>query len=252
LIGSRIKSKLEGFDMTRLTVKLMAVFFLMGALEPIAHAQLQTRKTKVTFSTPVQIPAPTTEAGVMSLPAGSYVFTLRDTQANRHIVVVINERGDKVYSTILTTPDYRVNASSKTVMYFTERAAGAPPAVKSWFYPGDNYGERFVYPKVKAVALAAEVKEPVPATEVKVIEPAAIAAAPIIIVMPTRAETPYTAQAFAATDAKDTAGVDGEPVQIAAAPPLPRTASPVYTAGLIGLLLFAVGLTLRRITAHVR
>jgi hypothetical protein len=70
--------------------------------------------------------------------------------------------------------------------------------------------------------------------------------------MPTRAETPYTAQAFAATDAKDTAGVDGEPVQIAAAPPLPRTASPVYTAGLIGLLLFAVGLTLRRITAHVR
>ena len=238
--------------MARLTVRLVAVFLLLGALVPMAHAQIGTkRKTKLTFNTPVQIPAPTTESGVMVLPAGAYIFTLTDTQANRHIVEVSNEKGDKVYSTILTTPDYRVNASSKTVMYFTERAAGAPPAVKSWFYPGDNYGERFVYPKVKAVALAAEVKEPVPATEAKVIEPAAIAAIPIIIVMPTRVETPYTAQAFAPTDAKDTAGVDGEPVQVAQAT-LPRTASPVYAVGLIGLVLFAAGLTLRRITAQLR
>ena len=238
--------------MTRLTVRLLAVFLLLGALVPVSHAQIGTkRKTKLTFNTPVQIPAPTTDSGVMVLPAGAYIFTLTDTVANRHIVEVSNEKGDKVYSTILTTPDYRVNASSKTVMYFTERAAGAPPAVKSWFYPGDNYGERFVYPKVKAVALAAEVKEPVPATEAKVIEPAAIAAIPIIIVMPTRVETPYTAQAFAPTDAKDTAGVDGEPVQVAQAT-LPRTASPVYAVGLIGLVLFAAGLTLRRITAQLR
>ena len=241
--------------MARMTVKLMAVFLLLGALVPMSYAQIGTkRKTKLTFNTPVQIPAPTTDSGVMVLPAGSYVFTLTDTQANRHIVEVSNERGDKVYSTILTTPDYRVNASSKTVMYFTERAAGAPPAVKSWFYPGDNYGERFVYPKVKATALAAEVKEPVPAmpTEVKVVEPAAVVAVPIIIIMPTKQETPYTAQAFAATDAKDTAGVDGEPVQVADAAPLPKTASPIYAVGLIGLLLFAAGLTLRRITAQLR
>jgi len=222
----------------------------------MAHAQgLQVRKTKLTFNTPVQIPAPNTDAGVISLAPGTYVFTLVDSVANRHIVQVSNEKGDKVYSTILTTPDYRVNASSKTVMYFTERAAGAPPAVKSWFYPGDNYGERFVYPKVKAVALAAEVKEPVPAlpAEVKVIEPKAVAAVPLIVVTPAKVETPYTPQVFAATDAKDTAGVEGEPVQVAqATPALPKTASPVYAAGLIGLLLFAAGLMLRRISVHVR
>ena len=42
----------------------------------------------------------------------------------------------------------------KNIISFEERAAGAPEAVRAWFYPGDNFGHEFVYPKVKAVELA--------------------------------------------------------------------------------------------------
>ena len=96
--------------------------------------------------------------GLVSLAPGTYIFRLSDSEANRHLVQVTNERGDHVYTTILAIPDYRLNATSKTVMYFSERPAGHPPAIKSWFYPGDNYGHRFVYPKAQAVQIAQETR----------------------------------------------------------------------------------------------
>ena len=50
--------------------------------------------------------------------------------------------------------DYRLKPGGKTVIKFEERAADSPEAVKASFYPGDNYGHDFVYPKAKAVQLA--------------------------------------------------------------------------------------------------
>jgi hypothetical protein len=37
--------------------------------------------------------------------------------------------------------------TGKTVFTFTERAAGEPQAIRAWFYPGDNFGQEFVYRK---------------------------------------------------------------------------------------------------------
>src|SRR5262249_7430378 len=45
-----------------------------------------------------------------------------------------------------------------------ERAAGAPPAIKSWFYPGNSIGEEFVYPRSQAMKIARANHEPVLAT----------------------------------------------------------------------------------------
>ncbi|HVP10457.1 MAG TPA: LPXTG cell wall anchor domain-containing protein, partial [Phycisphaerae bacterium] len=42
------------------------------------------------------------------------------------------------------------------------RAADAPQAVRAWFYPGDNYGNAFVYPQRQAAALARANNQPVP------------------------------------------------------------------------------------------
>ena len=69
---------------------------------------------------------------------------------------------------------------------------------------------------------------------------------------PEKTEVAYNAKVFEPADAKDTAGVEGEPVQAAAAPvtqsaraELPHTASSIYTVGLAGLLLLGIGLALR-------
>ena len=236
--------------------------FLGGSL---GSAALWDQKTKVTFSGPVQVPAPSAKSRVLTLSPGTYIFRLDDSQATRHTVQVTNERQDKVYTTILAIPDYRLNATSKTVMYFTERAAGAPQAIKSWFYPGNNYGHRFVYPKAQAVQVAAEVKQPVPSHNVEVVEveKIKIVEVPVYIQTPAKQETTYTAQTFEKLDAADTAGVMGEPVksepaptapaaQAAPAAALPKTASPIYTVGLLGLLLIAVSLLVRRAAAQLR
>jgi LPXTG-motif cell wall-anchored protein len=224
-----------------------------------ASADTYNRKTKITFSGPVQIPNAHAKEGVTTLPAGSYIFRLLDSPSSRHIVEVTNLRGDHVYSTILAINDYRVNASSKTVMYFSEQKAGSPPPVKAWFYPGDNFGQRFVYPKVKATEIAAAVNQPVPSHEVVVVEKTKYVEIPVYIETPAKEETSYTASTFDKVDATDTAGVDGEavkeePAQVAEAAPakLPKTASSLPFAGLMGLLLLGASYLFRRLTLQLK
>jgi hypothetical protein len=54
-----------------------------------------------------------------------------------------------------------LQATDKTVMTFGERAAGEPQTIRAWFYPGDNSGQEFVYPKKRAVELAKITNQPV-------------------------------------------------------------------------------------------
>ena len=39
-------------------------------------------------------------------------------------------------------------------MKFSERPSNSPEALRAWFYPGDDYGQQFVYPKNRATELA--------------------------------------------------------------------------------------------------
>lgn len=231
--------------MQRRTILCVAA---MGAmLTSAAFADTWNKKTTLTFNVPVQVPG-------ASLPAGTYIFRLLDSQADRHIVQVTNVRGNHVFATILAIPDYRLNATSKTVMYFSESMPGAPVPVKSWFYPGDNFGQRFVYPKAKAMEIAIATKQPVPAYDTPAppkadAEPAEVLQSTehVVIEQPSKAEVPYQVAQLEKQDAQDTAGVEGQAVQAAAAPAgeqLPKSSSPIFLmAGLGGLLLGGSGVT---------
>ncbi len=122
-----------------------AVLFAL-AVAP-ARADEWNKQTIVTFSGPVEIPGKV-------LPAGTYQFKLLDSQSNRNIVQIFNADGTQLYATILAIPDYRQNPTSETVMKFEERPAGTPEALRAWFYPGDNYGNEFVYPRSEAAQIA--------------------------------------------------------------------------------------------------
>lgn len=88
------------------------------------------------------------------LSPGTYVFKLLDDAGNRHIVQIFNADESHIYATILALPVYRLSPAGKTVITFEERTSGSPEALQAWFYPGDNYGEEFVYPKVRAIEIA--------------------------------------------------------------------------------------------------
>ena len=240
------------------TVFCLAV---MGAmLAPNAKADPWNRKTVMTFSGPVEIPGVHLK-GWGVLPAGTYVFKIMDSQSNRHIVQIFNKEETRVYATILAIPNYRLRATDKTVVTFRERPAGQPEALRAWFYPGRNWGEEFVYPKAKAIALAKVTNTPVLYTTadlpieiekpmLTVDEPIVVQLkeAPVMAIQPTGEEVEIAAVVTpppAAELEPDTA-----PTQVAALT-LPATASPVPLIALLGLLALGGAWVLRRVQKRI-
>jgi hypothetical protein len=152
------------------------------AMTASARADEWNKKTTITFSGPVEIPG-VHLAGFGILPAGTYVFKILDSQSDRHIVQIFNKDETIVYATILAIPNYRLQATDKTVMTFRERPAGQPEALRAWFYPGANWGEEFVYGKAKAMEIAKQTNTPVLFTSVETVEvaePIKSAAEPVV------------------------------------------------------------------------
>jgi hypothetical protein len=130
-----------------LTVVLAAGF--------VANASESDKKTIFTFSQPVELPG-------VALPAGTYVFKVLDSLTDRNIVQVFNKDETKLIGTFVTIPDYTPQPSEKTIVKFSETSAGGPKAIKEWFYPGEDVGWEFVYPKKRAVELAKASHQAVP------------------------------------------------------------------------------------------
>ena len=224
---------------TRAKVILFAGLAFLGGIAPRALADEWNQRTIFTFSGPVEIPG-------QVLPAGTYVFKLADSSSDRNIVQVYSKDEKHLYGTFLAIPDARLRPSGRPIITFDETPAGSPEAVRAWFYPGDNYGHQFVYPKPKAVALAKANNTPVPSMPVELTanttKPAASVKAPQVVAMsqaPLKAQKPNEeeveiGEVFAAP----------QPAQQLPAT-LPATASLLPLIGLIGLASLAAALGLR-------
>jgi hypothetical protein len=129
--------------------------------------------------------------------------------------------GIKVIATVLAINNWRLRPTGKTVVNFAERTGDNPEAVKAWFYPGDNFGQEFVYPRHRAIELAVATKEPVPAIAEET-PPAELKTAPIVAVTPEQKEVPV-AEAIETTPL------------VAQNTSLPKTAGLVPLIALIGL-----------------
>jgi hypothetical protein len=127
------------------------------AVVPSSRADVWNKKTILTVNESIQVPGKV-------LPPGKYVMKLAESPSNRHIVQVFNEREDQILATVLAIPNYRLQPTGDTKFSFWETAPGEPKPLRSWFYPGDNFGQEFVYPKDRAVMIAQYTKETVPTT----------------------------------------------------------------------------------------
>jgi hypothetical protein len=218
---------------------------LLGGIVQRAAADDFDQKTVFTFSGPVEIPG-------QVLSAGTYVFKLADSSSDRNIVQVFNKDETHLYGTFLAIPDYRIKPAGKTIITFEERPAGSPEAVKAWFYPGENYGRDFVYPKPKATALAKANNTPVPSMPAEfaanTIKPAATVKAPHIVAM---SQAPLKAQKPTEEEV-EIAEVFAVSAEAPLPPTLPTTASPLPLIGLVGLLSIGAGVGLRFAAAKAR
>jgi hypothetical protein len=236
----------------------MKTFSILLLLAGLTFADEVNKRTVVTVNEPVIV------AGVpqVTLQPGKYVLRLLNHDHNRNIVQILNERENKLFTTVLAINNYRLTPSGSTVLRFWETPRGNPPALRAWFAPGDHWGQEFVYPKGLATRIARETGGPVltaPATT-----EAELRTAPVTEVVKSGEEKPLeeayvTPPAVApvpvrAQVAEVAANVSLEPaLTVAEAPapePLPPTGSPVFVIGVAGLLIAAAGFGLRRAAFH--
>jgi hypothetical protein len=238
-------------NLLKLSTTVCCVALMCLLFAPGARADDWNNKTVMTFSGPVEIPG-VHLTGFGVLPAGTYVFKLLDSKSDRHIVQIFSQDERTVYATILAIPNFRLKATDKTVITFSERPAGEPEALRAWFYPGKNWGDEFVYPKARAVELAKTTNVPVLFTPVEiaieVAEPIKSVDAPVVREMK---RAPIMAVQPTGEQVELAAVVEAPPpteLAVATTPmpdSLPATGSSLPLIGLMGLMALGVSVSLQ-------
>jgi len=211
------------------------------AFSVAANADQWDKRTVITVNEPIEVPGAV-------LPAGTYILKLVDSPSDRHIVQVMNEREDHVFATVLAIPNYRLEPRGKTVLTFYEVPAGQPQPVRAWFYPGDNYGQEFVYGKERFTQLSqTNTMTTTPAAAAEETQQTTVAA-----VAPTPAPAPV-AQEAPAPEPVQVAQNEPPPAPpyVAPAPVMPQTSSNLPLFGLIGLASIGAALVLGSFTKRI-
>lgn len=217
--------------MNRLILAMASIGLLGIALAPNAPADEWNKLTTITVNQPIQVPNKV-------LPPGKYVLKLLDSPSDRHIVQVYNAEQNHLLATILAIPNYRLQPTGKTTVTFWETPPGQPKALRAWFYPGDNFGQEFAYPKSAAVQIASVTHEAVPTTEAT--QPSELPQAAVTETQPPQPQAQEQPQQQPQEEAQATPPPQPEPTPAPAPQELPKTASPFPLLGLAGI--FSLGL----------
>lgn len=118
----------------------LAAVLLALLLSSSVKADDWDKKTVVTFGQDVEIPG-------QVLPAGTYVFKLLRSNADRFVVQVWSQGESQLLAMLVTVGDSYPNQSGKSyfVLDTTGTDEGYPPAVVSWFFAGSDEGRDFIY-----------------------------------------------------------------------------------------------------------
>jgi|SRR5580658_2539678 LPXTG-motif cell wall-anchored protein len=131
-----------------------------------ARADLWDKKTVLTVNETIQVRDTVLEPG-------QYVLKLLNSSSDRHIVQIFNGDQTHIINTILAIPTERVQPTGHTAFTFWETPPGNVRALRTWYYPGDNYGQEFAYPKhLQQVAMLMPITPPAPEPVVSNPEPA--------------------------------------------------------------------------------
>jgi hypothetical protein len=230
-----MKSKEKKVNTSNWFIVTFCLVALCALAAPSAmRADQSDKATRLTFSEPVEVPG-------QVLPAGTYWFTLADSEGDRNIVQIWNADRTRLVTTVLAIPDYRMQPRGRTVVHFEERPSNQPEAILSWFYPGDNFGQEFVYPKTRASQLAKQTSRPVLSMPNEQAASTVQSAQAPLKAVPVKAVTPSGEE----VEVADVVAYQTVIPQEAATNSLPKTASSLPLVGLLGLLSLLAALACR-------
>jgi LPXTG-motif cell wall-anchored protein len=237
----------------QISTALIAAALGIAVTVPTARADQYDKKIIATFSEPIEVP------GGITLQPGTYVFKLQDSQNDRHIVLIQNQRENHLYAQVFAVNDFHLRPRGKVQIEFSESAAGQPRELKAIFWPGDRYGQAFEYKGRKteiaqtrttqqeappvAAAEPAPSPEPTPAPQ----EPVETAQN-----TPPPAPEPEPAPAVATPEPAPAPAPPPAVVAENTAPAvLPQTASNIPLLALIGFLSVGLAFVLRAFTKRI-
>ncbi len=224
---------------------LLATAGIFSAQTLVAHADQWDKNTKFTFSQSVQVPGAV-------LGPGTYVFDLLQiTSGNRDVVGIYNADQTRLIASALAIPDYlNVPTPGTTLTFYEEHPIGQPVAIEAWFYPGDNFGRRFLYPRSQPLAAAnimPSAPDAQPAEQPALVEPSS----PATVASP-EPSADDTAPLAASNDAvsepapQSTAPAPSSDTSSSETQTLPATASLLPLVALFGVLCICTAFVLRR------
>lgn len=213
-----------------------------------AQADEWNKKTILTVNNRIQV-------SDTVLDPGQYVLMLADSNSNRHIVQIYDADQKHLIDTVMAIPNYRLQPTGKSRFLFWETPPGTAPALRAWFYPGDNFGQEFRYPSHPLMLEAKATAPPPPVTYTEPAPPPAEVTPPA----PEANNQPAPQETQPAPQETQPEVAQNTPPPAAPAPPaqnqqneqneqpkpetLPKTASPFPMIGLAGgFLLAAAGL----------
>jgi hypothetical protein len=135
------------------------------------------------------------------------VFRFADATTSKNVMQVLaKDSTNKTYGLFLTISAQRPRPSDEAELRFLETPAGAPAAVKTWWYPGNTIGREFIYPKSQARRLAQATNTTVLTTHAENVTNEQMKTADLAYISPSGQETAITDEQLVAA-AENTAPV---------------------------------------------
>ena len=234
----------------RAIVGIVCGVALAAGLATLMRADEWNKLTVLTVNQPIQVTD-------RLLEPGRYVFKLLDSNSNRHIVQIFNADQTQLVDTVQAIPNYRLAPAGDSRFAFWETPSGDAPALRAWFYPGDNFGQEFPYPKhlvsleANNTAARAEESQPAPRAETQTVQPPPPPESQL-------EEPVQPEEAAPVPEPQREVAQNNPPEETASAPPpspevqeqtpveLPHTASPYPLIGLVGFASLGLSRLLRR------
>lgn len=135
-------------------MKYLKTIFASMAFLGLANLVLAQGATPVQRNTKINISEATEVAGTVLQP-GTYTLKVLDFTGGKVQVQVSDENDKNIITTVIAERLRRnldTNQQQSQQTQFTYTTANGHPALATWFYPGDEWGEKFMTGKATWVA----------------------------------------------------------------------------------------------------
>ncbi len=122
--------------MNRLKISAVLLGALSACFAPDMRGNNHDKETYLTITQPLQVQKTV-------LQPGRYVFKLTESDSDQTVVSIYTADDMRLAGIVIGSATYRKDAADKAVFTFSKPERNQPSTLRSWFYPGDNFGVEF-------------------------------------------------------------------------------------------------------------